>query len=39
MIAMNVAVAIISLRKFNLIQLDERFDVFVIRLCLTKFMT
>ena len=39
MITMNVVIAIISLRKSDLIQLGERFDVFVIRLCSAKSMT
>ena len=39
MIAVNVAIAIINLRKSDLIQLSERFNVFVIRLCSEKFMT
>ena len=36
---MNAAIAIISFRKFDLIQLNERFNVFVIRLYSKKFMT
>ena len=28
---MNVAIAIISFRKFNLIQLSERFNIFVTK--------
>ena len=39
MITMNAAVTVISFRRFDLIQLGERFDVFVIRLYLTKFIT
>ena len=36
---MNVAIAIISFRKFNLIQLNERFNIFAIRLCSENFIT
>ena len=36
---MNVAIIIINFRKFNLIQLSERFNIFVIKLYLIKFIT
>ena len=39
MAIINVIVIIINLCKFDLIQLSERFGVFVIRLYLKKFMT
>ena len=36
---MNVVIAVISLRKLDLIQLNKRFNVFVIKLYLKKFIT
>ena len=36
---MNVATVITSFRKLNLIQLDERFNIFATRLYLKKFIT
>ena len=36
---MNATIAITNFRKFNLIQLSEHFNAFVIKLCLKKSIT
>ena len=39
MITINAVATVTSFRKSNLFQLSERFDAFITRLYLTKFIT
>ena len=39
MTTVNITIAVISFRKSNLIQLGERFDIFVTKSCSEKSMT